>query len=244
MRSISAARLPLTWERAVREHPLRRALILLQLGEPDRSVDELALLSVGERDRRLIEVRESLIGGRFDAAANCPNCAENLEMSFTADELRALPGRGSETISVECEGYSVVVRPPNTADLLHVIQGPPENASLRLLERCVLVAQRGDAPVADGEPLPLAVVEAAQSRLMEADPIGDLQLALRCPGCSHSWMAFFDIAAYFWVEVADRVKRLLSDTHTLAKAYGWSESDILDMSEVRRQCYLDMVAGQ
>jgi hypothetical protein len=54
----------------------------------------------------------------------------------------------------------------------------------------------------------------------------------------------FDIAAYLWQEVDARARRALRDTHTLARAYGWREADILAMSDFRRQQYLEMVAEQ
>ena len=36
--------------------------------------------------------------------------------------------------------------------------------------------------------------------------------------------------------------RLLAEIHTLARAYGWSERDLLGMSAVRRAAYLGMVS--
>jgi hypothetical protein len=38
-----------------------------------------------------------------------------------------------------------------------------------------------------------------------------------------------------------RARRLLIEVHSLASAYGWSETDILSMSEPRRALYLEMV---
>jgi len=35
----------------------------------------------------------------------------------------------------------------------------------------------------------------------------------------------------------------LSDVHTLARAYGWRERDILTLSPTRRQFYLNMVGA-
>ncbi len=38
-----------------------------------------------------------------------------------------------------------------------------------------------------------------------------------------------------------RAKRLLSEVHALASAYGWSEREILGLSVARREFYLGMV---
>jgi hypothetical protein len=79
--------------------------------------------------------------------------------------------------------------------------------------------------------------------MAEADPQADVQLALSCPDCGHSWLAAFDIVSYFWSEVNSWAQRLLGEVHTLASFYGWSERDILAMSPVRRHIYLDMIGG-
>ena len=38
-----------------------------------------------------------------------------------------------------------------------------------------------------------------------------------------------------------RAKRLLMDVHLLARAYGWSEAEVLALSPARRRFYLEMV---
>ena len=56
-------------------------------------------------------------------------------------------------------------------------------------------------------------------------------------------MTVFDIVSFFWTELEVWVARVLSDVHTLAQAYGWSEHDILSLSLTRRQCYLEIVGA-
>ena len=40
-----------------------------------------------------------------------------------------------------------------------------------------------------------------------------------------------------------RARALLAAVHTLARAYGWSEPDVLALSEQRRAAYLEMVTA-
>ena len=56
-----------------------------------------------------------------------------------------------------------------------------------------------------------------------------------------SWAVMFDVVSFFWSEICVQAKRLLREVHTLARAYGWREVDILGMSTARRQFYLEMV---
>ncbi len=77
----------------------------------------------------------------------------------------------------------------------------------------------------------------------EADPQGNVQLALDCPACGHRWLQAFDILTYLWREIDDWAQRTLREVHLLASAYGWSEQAILALSARRRHMYLEMVLG-
>lgn len=229
MNEIAAGRLLEAWELGQTQHPLYRALTLLR-AETGQTIDALALLSIGERDRRLFSLRRSLFGPRFDAVATCPLCQEKLDLTFTADQLPVdLPAAATGELSVD--GRSVPLRLPDTVDLCEAAAQPPERRVPVLLERC---AAAGLSPEA---------AAAVQSRMAELDPISQIEMQLQCPACGHKWTEAFDIASYLWTEVGDRVLRLLRETHTLARAYGWSERDILDMHPRRRRIYLDLVMG-
>ena len=64
---------------------------------------------------------------------------------------------------------------------------------------------------------------------------------LNCPTCGNQWQLFFDIAAFLWLKIEMQARRLLREVHTLARAYGWREADILALSPWRRQAYLEMI---
>jgi hypothetical protein len=68
-------------------------------------------------------------------------------------------------------------------------------------------------------------------------------LGLHCPLCSHSWQALFDIASFFWTEISAHARRLLREVDALARAYGWSEAEILGLSASRRQAYLELIGS-
>ena len=67
-----------------------------------------------------------------------------------------------------------------------------------------------------------------------------MAIALRCPVCAHAWSQDFDIAAFFWAELEGRVERILREIHALAGAYGWTETEILELPPGRRQRYLEL----
>ena len=77
--------------------------------------------------------------------------------------------------------------------------------------------------------------------MAECDPQAEVLIDMECPDCGHRWQMLFDIAAFLWTEIAVAAKRLLREVHTLARAYGWREADILSLSAARRQFYIEMV---
>jgi hypothetical protein len=227
MNEITPSRLLEAWEEGQTQHLLHRALTLLRAGEADQSIDALAVLPIGERDRRLLAIRRRLFGARFDAVAGCPLCRAKLDLTFTADQLPAHAAESTAEIAIE--GRSVSVRVPNTIDLLEAAAEPPARRVTALLERCASPDLSAEAAAA------------AQARMAELDPMAQIEMELACPSCGHQWAEPFDIASYLWTEVDDRAVRLLRETHILAQAYGWSESEILSMNPRRRRAYLDLV---
>jgi hypothetical protein len=226
------------WEDAAAEHPIGRALAMLRLAEPDASLEALATLPIGERDRRLLALRERLMGPRFDAEASCPACAERVEMAFTADQIAPRAAADPGPLQVTCGDLQITVRVPCSADLAAaIVSGRADGARAALLSRCVLSCTRGgDAQPIDA--LTAAAIEAIERRLSAADPFAELTLAVTCPACGHGWELAFDPAGYLWRELDRRAARVMGEVHVLARGYGWREHDILAMSETRRRVYL------
>jgi hypothetical protein len=243
MHPLSAYDLLRVWEVGEDRHPLDRALTVLAVACPELTWDELAALSIGQRDARLLTLRERTSGPRLNGFAECPRCAERLEFDVAVADLRMAedPDIREQAWEPDTGGLALRFRLPNSRDLAAVLGCQDPTAARNLLvERCVLEASRDGVPVAAGE-LPADVITGLARRMSECDPQAEVLLDLRCPSCDHRWQAFFDIVAFFWAELAAQAKRLLCEVHALARAYGWSEADVLDMSARRRQYYLEMV---
>lgn len=243
--SISAAKLLEVWERGQHQMHPEKALTLLAAAHPDVSRETLATLTIGQRDARLIVLRERLFGMQFTSLTDCPACGERLELSFNVLDMRASPaGEPDETLSLNRSGYELQLRLPNSLDLL-ALTGCSSTAEMRarLLERCVSgISHRGRSePVAHLKEVSPEIVELAIERIAEADPQADVEVNLLCPCCEHGWQTNFDIVSYLWTELSAWATRLLREVHLLASTYGWRESDILSMSPWRRRRYLELV---
>ncbi|MEO6194249.1 MAG: phage baseplate protein [Thermoanaerobaculia bacterium] len=244
MRAFSAQELLDAWERGLAEPPVRRALIVVAAACPEATFEDLARESVGRRDARLLTLREWTFGPRLVSLASCPACGERLETAFDVADIRTPESMVEEPLALTAGGFELTFRLPNSLDVSAMTTaGDLDGARRRLLGRCLLAArdsEGGDVPV---ERLPETALAAVAHRMAEADPQGDVELALDCPACRHSWLAAFDIASFFWTEIDAWARVLLHEIHILASAYGWREADILALSPWRRRSYLELIRG-
>ncbi|RCJ29477.1 phage baseplate protein [Nostoc minutum NIES-26] len=248
MRSLSNSELLNVWERGLSQSPMQRALTLLAAACAEISLDELLNLSIGQRDGLLLALREITFGSQLVSLAVCPMCGERLEFNFNVVDVR-IPTVANlpQTLELNLADYQVCFRLPNSLDLVAMWSAnhtPQDIASLRhqLLQRCTLKLQY-QGQEESIEQIPTTILDAVVTQMAQADPQADIQLNLVCPACQHQWCAIFDIVSFFWSEINTWAVRILREVHTLASAYGWSETDILAMSPLRRQLYLEMVSA-
>jgi hypothetical protein len=215
------------WEIGQPLDPARRALAILAAASPESSGDALAALSVGGRDRRLLEIREATFGPRLNAVLACPSCGDRVEFQLETSDLLAQAGAEAETAESELrvDDWSLRYR-----------------ALASLVERCVVDARRGGESVAPEEISPEAIALMGGG-LARADPFAEVLLDFVCPACGVTGQTLFDIGRYLWEELRAQAVRLLHEVHTLARFYGWREADILALSAARRHAYLELAAS-
>lgn len=236
MSPLSTHALLTAWDLGQPQNPVARALVLLSAACPGIAPSALAELSIGERDLQLLCLREITFGSRLSALADCPICGERLELDFDAAQMSLSPPN-TAPLSIDTGGYHIEFRLPNSADLVAVRAADDlAVARRRMFDRCI-------TKIVPGTEVPESVVEAVAAAMAQADPQGDVRLAMECPSCGQPWEEIFDIASFLWIEVHTWALRALREVHQLAVAYGWSEADILAMSPWRRQVYLELLAG-
>jgi hypothetical protein len=235
MLSLSAAEMLEVWERGQKYHAIDRALLLASLANSSSEDELLADLPVGVRDARILELRAVVMGANISAVINCPNCSEMLEFSIDSRELGLTEANSAGSEPVEVGSWKF--RIPTSRDLARVVHIPDtDNAAAALLKSCWVSDGSEAEPDWSNE-----LMEAVENRMEELDPQGDLNLDFSCEHCGHNWQAAFDISEVFWGEVDVYAKRLFLDVHLLASAYGWTEPDVLKLSDTRRAAYINMV---
>lgn len=224
------------WERGAARSLTERGLLLMEFALPESAPEERSRLSIGHRDSCLIDLRQRLFGSAVETVSACTECGVPIAVDFDVDHVRAPHAAPGTVVELSVGDRGLRFRLPNSADLL-AIEGErdPDRAERRLLGRCLVGHEADDATRAEAE------AERISKALADADPQAELILRIVCPDCGAVADSRFDIVLHLWSEIEDWVAGLLEDVGRLAARYGWSERDILAMSHVRRQVYLDLI---
>ncbi|AFY57578.1 T4 bacteriophage base plate protein [Rivularia sp. PCC 7116] len=245
MRPLSAQQILRIWEIGQSQHPLDRALTLLAFACPEISPPQLACLSIGQRDAYLLTLREITFGQKMNGLAECPNCGDRLEFDINIPDIRVaeILSPKVEKYNLQVEGVELQFRLPNSKDLAAIVGYKDVNKANSVLMQCCILQASQSGNSLDYDDLSATVINQLVQQMAECDPQAEILLNLSCPACQHSWQLLFDIVSFFWTELTARAKRLLQEVHTLARFYGWREADILSMSSIRRQMYLDLIGS-
>jgi hypothetical protein len=242
VRALSGHEIIQLWETAHGLHPVDQALSLLLPVMPAHDRDALAALPLGRRDALLLALRRATFGDRLPGKSDCPRCGQTVEFELRCSALAA-DGPQPQPRRIRRDGYRVTVRPLDSFDLAAAAGQPTmQQARDLLLRRCVSEARHQDEPI-EPAALPREIAGRITETALAADPRAEVLLDLTCPACGHTWQRLLDIGHILWLEITARAKRLLMEVHLLARAYGWTEAEILELSPARRAAYLQMVSA-
>jgi hypothetical protein len=223
------------WEAGRGLHPLDRGLLAIQAASTESDRGDAADWSLGRRNRALAELRCACFGPSIQGWTACGACGEKLEFHVDGSVLIANEAPADD---VRVQGQNRVFRLPTSRDLASIAADTDSTLAVtQLLERCTVASNTEPAPDQWTE----EEIDAIGESMAQADPLAEILLHFDCPTCHESFDRSLDLAAFLWSEIEGRARRLLRDVHTLASAYGWTETEILSLSAPRRDFYLEMV---
>lgn len=242
MVDFSAKRILEVWEQGVSYSAETRTQALLGLVAPDLSPQALTKLVLGDRNMNLLELRRRLFGPTLQAYVECSACGEALDLKFGIDELGfSSTNQVLEISPVSAGSVSAQVRLPNSQDLIALASlNNIEDGRRLLFSRCILELRRDDDTIVLHD-LNEDELDQLEKAISELDPRMEILFDLQCPQCTHNWQSSLEISSYLWSEYDTYARQLLENVHVLASTYAWSETDILAMSEERRQYYLGRI---
>lgn len=220
------------WEAGRDCHPIDRGLRTLAVAMP--GVD-IASRPVGWRTLSLLRLRHATFGARLAACADCPACgsamAFDLDLAALLDTLPAPPERASAEPVFDAHGAAW--RLPSSRDQARAAMAADNGAALAMLLRACRVGAPLDASLPQG-----VALDDIEARMEALDPAANIELSLRCADCTHAWTVALDADTCVWEDISLCARGLLLDVHRLARAYGWTEPQVLALGPARRAAYL------
>lgn len=237
----SSSQLLTLWEQGERRHPLDRGLLLYGFAAADTPElyqhPSLADAPLGQCNTALMRLRQTLFGSRLSLWADCPGCGQRMEFELDSEQLPPMIAP-AEWVEVQFHDQRLRFRCPTSRDLAQIARNTDlDQAGDELLQACA----GADVTLPTDPDARRWLREAVENAIEAADPWADLSLLFQCPACDYSGDACFDIGQVLWESLDARARQVFNDVHLLAQAYGWTEPEILALSDVRRAAYLARV---
>jgi hypothetical protein len=202
------------------------------------------MLSLPDHDVVLAALYRELFGDEVACRVHCVGCGDALAVGFSLAELLAVRHETSEAdraVLAELRGpddegvyelaASMRFRLPTCADVAELHGLPPALAEQALEQRCVLAFGSGDR-------------DALDRAMALAGPRVATELDTECPRCGHGQSTPFDIEAFLCAALERERALVIREVHVLARAYGWSRTDILEMARGDRHLHVRLVLAE
>lgn len=220
------------WEAGRSLGALDRAVLAASVAFPDQQ--NAADWPLGARNRSLAQLHCDAFGGILRGYTACRQCGDQLEFEFDGHTVAAPPATESSACQVVPVG-NWLFRLPTSRDLAIAASEAGEHAAT---ERLLATCYSGTEPITNWTDEDMNLIGL---RLSEADPLAEILLHFDCPSCAASFDESLDLGGFVWAEIESQATRIFHDVHVLASAYGWSESEILELSPARRSAYVELV---
>ncbi|WP_437779031.1 hypothetical protein [Sorangium sp. So ce1097] len=192
-----------------------------------------ASLTIPDRDRLLAAIYMANLGRRIESTVRCQYCGQPFDLDFSLEDLIASASEPTATaVTREPDG---VYRMPD-GRRFRLPCGEDERAvagarrpELELLGRCVLEGSAADDP------------DALDEAMRAVGPVLDLDVDARCPECVKGQPVWFDLQHYLLSRLLDERRQRGIEIHRLARAYGWSLREILDLPRSRRRLLVELI---
>ncbi|OAN36775.1 hypothetical protein [Mycolicibacterium iranicum] len=168
------------------------------------------------------------------------DCGQPIEVELSLGEvLEAATETPDEPFAVHIGSDRYMLRRPTGADQVAWLQ--TAYGSEVLAQRAIASSLIVEGP--SGEPGP-EVVAAIDAYLDVADPLVRFTLTAVCPYCGDAAEHDAGLAEAALRILSLAQTRTIADVHGLARAYGWTENEVLGLPAWRRQAYLDLVVRE
>lgn len=228
---------------------------LLRLGTvADVTPDDVRALAVGDREALLLQLWRITFGERFPCVITCPGngCGEKMDLQLKVSDLLLAPYSEPQpwrevTVQAHGEDYLARLRAPNGLDqelAAECGRTDMQQAENLLLRRCAAPLSAVNSESLSAEEWSHELTDRLVEKMSGLDPQADILLQLRCVACDQAFQAEFDMGNYLYRTLRGQIPYLYREVHYIARAYHWTEDEILSMTPRKRSTYLNLLAEE
>jgi hypothetical protein len=221
------------------------AALTLRIGDCEQpSMDRILQLTAGDRERLLLAISARLLGPELDLVTPCPSCRDLAEVPVRfGDLIASRPASAPDRIELQTgDGqWTARCRPPAGADLERAVHGGPDAARMLIVGCLIELIDPAGNRVAAGA-LPAECEARVASALADLDPAAECRVEIECPSCAEKIEALIDGFTILRTGLGG-AQQLYDDVYRMARAYHWSEAEILSLPLKRRRHYLAIAEG-
>src|ERR1019366_6530114 len=180
-------------------------------------------LLIADRQYLLLKLRQSTFGDVVRADLFCPwaECGRRISLEFSLADLPV---------------QEATERAPVHTFTLSALASGEDDPVLRAVS--FRLPNGSDQEAVSGL---LAENEAEMERVA---PKIELNMETACPECGRSFAVPFDLQRLFFGELRTDSELLYRQVHYLAYHYHWAEPEIMAMPRIKRQKYIELLAGE
>ena len=211
------------------DRPMAAGIAALQALATDSAGTAVAAadLPLTDYECALAALRQEQIGDTVSTAPECPHCDERMELSFSIESLMTDVVQAAQPASRRTLPAAQDFRLPTASDAA-ACEGDPEGPA-RILAACI------------PQGLSAARQRKAEAALEQGLPLLSRPIEAPCAACGEPITAHFHLPGFVMTELTWRTRSVFDEVHLLARGYGWSEGQILDLPRNRRRRYATLL---
>jgi hypothetical protein len=167
--------------------------------------------------------------------APCPACGVRFDLKLSIVDIpRSGPGPGFPVTEAKTSLGKRYFEAPNGAHEEAITRHPDRDPRRLIAAQCGL-SEDAEAEASQFTDRDLETIDTALEAI--SPDIAD-SVDITCPECGHAGHSRIDPLAFAFPSLVD----VLQEVHLVARAYRWSEREILDLPLSRRRAYADLIA--
>ena len=223
---------------------LNTCLIRSSRTAPER--DSIEGLPVGERLAMLIKLVQSCGLDILTVTIACerPECGQSYELELDLPAFYELHRTATvvDRLEVENRGSILSLRRPTAEDQYRWQVQNFKNTKQAAEQMALSIVVESDMDMSS--PIPEATIQAIGKVLQSADPLLAPMVRSECPDCGNWQEQPLDLGLVLLHHLEGIQTGVLEAIHQIARAYHWTEEQILNLPVKRREQYLNLISRE